>query len=279
MKENPILKTDSVQKPNKFKNKLFKFVLGAVALVAIGGVYGITQASSENSRQASKPFSNQKALNPADKETHYINDINNKFEKEAAEQKAAEAKHQQDLEDQAKIQQEKQAEEKAAEDQAAAAAAAASSQSAAAASNTSQNQASAKPATQPATQAPSAASSTVTNTVSDTSGFNFGNYHFPIAGFSGTGQVPANNFVYQWASDSRWFLIEQGGSAGHVIKANVGMGSAVTVNGRTYHVTDMVRGISNSGAAYNYYATHIGQHAIGFQTCDSVGVLTLWFAD
>lgn len=277
MKNNPILKTENVQKTNGFKNKLFKSVFGTVALlsIVIGSVYGFAQASSENSHQAYKPFSNQKALNPADKEAHYINDINNKFEKEAAEQKAAEAKHQQDLEDQAKIQQEKQAEEKAAEEKASAAAAASSQAAAVADSKASQNQSS----TQPTTQAPSTASSTVTNAVADTSGFNFGSYHFPIAGFAGTGQVPANNFVYQWASDSRWFLIEQGGSAGHVIKANVGMGSAVTVNGRTYHVTDMVSGLSNSGAAYNYYATHINQHAIGFQTCDYVGVLTLWFAD
>ena len=116
----------------------------------------------------------------------------------------------------------------------------------------------------------------------DTSGFNFAGYHFPIASFAGTGQVPADNKVYQWASDSRWFLIEQCGMAGHVIKANVGMGSAVTVNGRTYHVTDMVSGLGNvdgNAEAGSYYTSHIGQHAIGFQTCDSVGVLTLWFAD
>lgn len=271
MKTNPILSTNKVKKPNVFKNKLFKFTIGIVALISIGSgtAYEITHASSEDTVKTTyKAFSNQKTLSPADKESHYINDLNVAIKKAEDAKKAEEAKHQQDLEDQSKIQQEKQAEEKAAD-------AAASSQSAAAASKTEQNQVSA----QPATQSPSTASSTVTNAVADTSGFNFGSYHFPIAGFSGTGQVPANNFVYQWASDSRWFLIEQGGSAGHVIKANVGMGSAVTVNGRTYHVTDMVRGISNSGAAYNYYATHIGQHAIGFQTCDSVGVLTLWFAD
>lgn len=113
----------------------------------------------------------------------------------------------------------------------------------------------------------------------DTSGFNFAGYHFPIAGFSGTGQVPATHYVYQWASDSRWFLIEQGGDAGQVIKANVHMGTAVTVNGRTYHVTDLVGGIPNDGTAGGYYQSHIGQHAIGFQTCDYVGVLTLYFAD
>lgn len=113
----------------------------------------------------------------------------------------------------------------------------------------------------------------------DTSGFNFAGHHFPIAGFSGTGQVPADNNVYQWASDSRWFLIEQGGAAGQIIKANINMGSAVTVNGRTYHVTDLVGGISNNGTAGRYYQEHIGQHAIGFQTCDYVGVLTLYFAD
>lgn len=113
----------------------------------------------------------------------------------------------------------------------------------------------------------------------DTSGFNFAGYHFPIASFSGTGQVPATHYVYQWTSDSRWFLIEQGGDAGHVIKANVHMGTAVTVNGRTYHVTDLVGGIPNDGTAGAYYQSHIGQHAIGFQTCDYVGVLTLYFAD
>jgi len=77
-------------------------------------------------------------------------------------------------------------------------------------------------------------------------------------------------------------LIEQGGNAGQVIKANVGMGSEVTVNVRTYHVTDMVSGLSNVGNnrdAGAYYTAHINQHAIGFQTCDSYGVLTLWFAD
>lgn len=113
----------------------------------------------------------------------------------------------------------------------------------------------------------------------DTSGFNFAGHHFPIAGFSGTGQVPADNNVYQWASDSRWFLIEQGGAAGHIIKSYIHMGTAVTVNGRTYHVTDLVGGIRNDGTATGYYQQHIGQHAIGFQTCDSPGVLTLYFAD
>lgn len=116
----------------------------------------------------------------------------------------------------------------------------------------------------------------------DTSGFNFGNYHFPIAPFSGTGQVPADNNVYQWTSDSRWFLIEQGGNAGHVIKANVGIGSTVIINHITYHVTDMKSGLLNSptnSQGHDYYKSHINQHAVGFQTCDSVGVLTEWFAD
>lgn len=275
MKQNTILSTTKVKKANGFKNKLFKFAITIVALISIGSgtAYEITHASSKNpDKQTYKAFSNQKILSPADKESHYINDLNVAIKKDEDAKKAEEAKHQQDLKNQAnqaKIEQEKQAEEKAAT-------AAANSQSAVAASNSSQNQGNASSA---ATQTSATPSSTVPTTVADTSGFNFGGYHFPIAGFAGTGQVPADNYVYQWASDSRWFLIEQGGNAGHVIKANVGMGSAVTVNGRTYHVTDMVHGISNSGAAYYYYADHIGQHAIGFQTCDSVGVLTLWFAD
>lgn len=116
----------------------------------------------------------------------------------------------------------------------------------------------------------------------DKSGFNFGNYHFPIAPFSGTGQVPADNNVYQWTSDSRWFLIEQGGNAGHVIKANVGIGTEVIINNIPYHVTDMKSGLGNTptnSQGHDYYASHINQHAVGFQTCDSVGVLTEWFAD
>lgn len=116
----------------------------------------------------------------------------------------------------------------------------------------------------------------------DKSGFNFGNYHFPIAPFSGTGQVPADNNVYQWTSDSRWFLIEQGSNAGHVIKANVGIGTEVIINNIPYHVTDMKSGLGNTptnSQGHDYYASHINQHAVGFQTCDSVGVLTEWFAD
>ena len=150
------------------------------------------------------------------------------------------------------------------------------------ATSTASTTSSAQSATTKNTQSTSTQSATSTPAQSapvDTSGFNFGGHHYPIAGFSGTGQVPATNYVYQWASDSRWFLIEQGGAAGQVIKSLVGMGTAITVNGRTYHVTDLVGGIPNNGTAYNYYQSHIGQHAIGFQTCDSVGVLTLYFAD
>lgn len=112
----------------------------------------------------------------------------------------------------------------------------------------------------------------------DTSGFNMLGQHFPIGSFAGTGHVPADNMVYRWASDSRWFLIEQAGQAGQIVQG-VGMGAPITVDGHTYHVTDIQHGIPNNGDAGRYYLDHINQHAIGFQTCDSVGVLTLWFAD
>lgn len=114
--------------------------------------------------------------------------------------------------------------------------------------------------------------------VVDTSGFNMLGQHFPIGSFAGTGQVPADGMVYRWASDARWFLIEQAGQAGQIVQ-NVGMGAPITVDGRTYHVTDIQHGLTNNGVAGAYYVSHIDQHAIGFQTCDAYGVLSLWFAD
>lgn len=114
--------------------------------------------------------------------------------------------------------------------------------------------------------------------VADTSGFNMLGQHFPIGSFAGTGQVPADNMVYRWASDSRWFLIEQAGQAGQIVQG-VGMGAPITVDGHTYHVTDIQHGIPNNGDAGRYYLAHINQHAIGFQTCDTYGILSLWFAD
>lgn len=114
--------------------------------------------------------------------------------------------------------------------------------------------------------------------IADTSGFNMLGQHFPIGLFAGTGHVPADGMVYRWASDSRWFLIEQAGQAGQIVQG-VGMGAPITVDGHTYHVTDIQHGLANNGVAGAYYASHINQHAIGFQTCDSYGVLSLWFAD
>ena len=138
------------------------------------------------------------------------------------------------------------------------------------------------PVTDQATQAPTdTAQSEVTptsNPAPDTSGFNMLGQHFPIGSFAGTGQVPADNMVYRWASDSRWFLIEQAGQAGQIVQG-VGMGAPITVDGHTYHVTDIQHGIPNNGDAGRYYLAHINQHAIGFQTCDTYGILSLWFAD
>lgn len=114
--------------------------------------------------------------------------------------------------------------------------------------------------------------------VVDTSGFNMLGQHFPIGSFAGTGHVPADGMVYRWTSDSRWFLIEQAGQAGQIVQG-VGMGAPITVDGHTYHVTDIQHGIPNNGDAGRYYLAHINQHAIGFQTCDTYGILSLWFAD
>lgn len=118
-----------------------------------------------------------------------------------------------------------------------------------------------------------------TNNEDHSSGFNFGGYHFPLAGFSGSGQVPATQYVYRWSSRSNWYLLEQGGSAGQVVKSSVGMGTAITVDGKTYHVTDIQSGLDRTTAATSYMWSHIDQHAIGFQTCDDATHLTLYFAD
>lgn len=125
-----------------------------------------------------------------------------------------------------------------------------------------------------------AQSSASTPVVTDhSSGFNFGGYHFPIAGFSGSGQVPATQYVYRWTSKSNWYLLEQGGAAGQVVKSSVGIGTAITVDGKTYHVTDIQPGLERTTAATTYMWSHIDQHAIGFQTCDDQTHLTLYFAD
>lgn len=128
-----------------------------------------------------------------------------------------------------------------------------------------------------------AVNNTPTSTINNedhSSGFNFGSYHFPLGEpFVGSGQVPATAYVYPWVSKSNWYLLEQGGAAGQVVKSVVTMGTAITVNGRTYHVTDLQSGLERTTDATNYMWEHIDQHAIGFQTCDDANHLTLYFAD
>lgn len=237
--------------------------LAIASVFLIGGIANHSHAESLQQPVLTTPHSESAA---SKNNAEIISTIAN--QKQAAESSAKAA---QKASDDAKAQSEQAAQASAKAEQATATSTAAST-------STSNAQSGATTNTQNATTQ-SVASTPAQSAPVDTSGFNFGGHHYPIAGFSGTGQVPATNYVYQWASDSRWFLIEQGGAAGQVIKSLVGMGTAITVNGRTYHVTDLVGGIPNNGTAYNYYQSHIGQHAIGFQTCDSVGVLTLYFAD
>ena len=94
----------------------------------------------------------------------------------------------------------------------------------------------------PANQANTQQTQTSTVQSTDTSGFNFLGHHFPVQPLSigAREHVPATEFVYQWTTDPRWYVIEQGGSAGQFSQA-VGIGTAITINNHTYHVTDVQR--------------------------------------
>lgn len=125
----------------------------------------------------------------------------------------------------------------------------------------------------------SGASSSQQSQAADTSGFNYLGYHYELSSFSGSGQVPADNYVYQWTSLPNHYLIERFGSAGGTIQG-VGVGTEVTINGNTYTVFSKQSGVSNDENAYNLLVSKGA--AITFQTCDGPGpnsTLTLWWAN
>lgn len=113
-----------------------------------------------------------------------------------------------------------------------------------------------------------------------TSGFNVNGHHFDIGSFSGTGLVPSDK-VYQWTSLGHWYLIDINSvAAGYA--GSLSVGSAVTVNGRTYHVTHVLYNQPNNSATLGTVRSMLGSNAIGWQICNSEGHmsnLNLWFAD
>lgn len=113
-----------------------------------------------------------------------------------------------------------------------------------------------------------------------TAGFNVNGHHFDIGSFSGTGLVPSDK-VYQWSSLGGWYLIDINSvAAGYA--GSLGVGSAVTVNGHTYHVTHVLYNQPNNSTTLGTVHSMLGSNAIGWQICNSEGHmsnLNLWFAD
>lgn len=127
---------------------------------------------------------------------------------------------------------------------------------------------------QPAQQRPAQAKSSVPSYGITIAGRTFG-----IGHFYGSGLVPADNNIYEWASIPNYYLVERTGNAGGTIW-QLGIGSPVYVNGRQYHVTAIDSHISRDNVSLA--RQRMASHAIGFQTCESAGantLLTMWYAD
>lgn len=75
--------------------------------------------------------------------------------------------------------------------------------------------------------------STRNSTSINQSGFNFNGHHYEIGRFSGIGQVPADQKIYQWNEMPKHYLAEQEGAAGKTVWS-LKIGSIVTVNGQSY---------------------------------------------
>lgn len=91
--------------------------------------------------------------------------------------------------------------------------------------------------------------------------------HFGLASFSGTGHVPANSLVYAWTALANHYLVEYAGTA-HASLMQVGIGSAITVNGHTYHIRRIMYNMTNDTASLNtLQATKATLGGISLQTC------------
>ncbi|CAI3322704.1 hypothetical protein CIRMBP1320_00181 [Enterococcus cecorum] len=77
------------------------------------------------------------------------------------------------------------------------------------------------------------------------------------------------------------YLIERAGMAGGTIR-ELGVGSQVTIDGRTYTIFKMLSGVANDENAYDLLISQGA--AITFQSCDAtygangLANLTIWFA-
>lgn len=119
-------------------------------------------------------------------------------------------------------------------------------------------------------------SSSVQQQPQTTSGFNFSGHHFNIGSYSGSGQVPTDT-VYAWADLANWYLMDIR-SAPASLLSTLSVGSPVTVNGHTYHITEIEHNMSHDESN----ATNgLARNAIGWQVCETYSYnspLTLYFA-
>ena len=116
---------------------------------------------------------------------------------------------------------------------------------------------------------------------SNHSTFSLNGHNYAVKSFSGTGTVPADNYVYAWTSLRNYYLFEYYGNA-HKELASLHVGSPVVINGQTLHVREIITNVSNDGSAYDLVARKMQQYKAGWQTCEYAAygsTLRLWFAN
>ena len=116
---------------------------------------------------------------------------------------------------------------------------------------------------------------------SNQSTFSLNGHSYDVKSFSGTGTVPADNYVYAWTSLRNYYLFEYYGNA-HKELASLHVGSPVVINGQTLHVREIITNVSNDGSAYDLVARKMQQYKAGWQTCEYAAygsTLRLWFAN
>ena len=116
---------------------------------------------------------------------------------------------------------------------------------------------------------------------SNQSTFSLNGHSYAVKSFSGTGTVPADNYVYAWTSLRNYYLFEYYGNA-HKELASLHVGSPVVINGQTLHVREIITNVSNDGNAYDLVARKMQQYKAGWQTCEYAAygsTLRIWFAN
>lgn len=116
---------------------------------------------------------------------------------------------------------------------------------------------------------------------SNQSTFSLNGHSYAVKSFSGTGTVPADNYVYAWTSLRNYYLFEYYGNA-HKELASLHVGSPVVINGQTLHVREIITNVSNNGNAYDLVVGKMQQYKAGWQTCEYAAygsTLRLWFAN